>query len=391
MLIPVFVLALTVGSVMALNAFKPEPEKTSEGPRPISLFVERVQQENLRLKVNTQGEVRPKTEINLVSQVSGRIVWVSPKFVSGGKVLAGDPLIRIEDADYRFAVVRAEARVVAAGTQVELKTAAAEVAKRQWDDRIVGKPTPLAMKLPQLAEARANLKAAEVDLLEAKLNLKRTELSVPFSGRVRSKEADLGQFVTAGLPLGRVYSTKVVEIRLALTDAQLATLALPIGYEAAAGSPGPEVAFTARVAGVQRHWTGRIVRTEAAVDANTRVVYAVAEVESPYGAGADNGMPLAIGLFVEAEIESGQIERALVVPRTALRSEGKVYVISKKNTLDIRLVEVVYSDRDRVVLRTGVKAGERVVVSAVRAPRQGMKVVAVEHALDAQRVASITD
>ena len=386
---PLFVFALAIGAFVVLQKTKPEPEQTQEGPRPISLFVEEVKREDMKLTVNTQGEVRPRIEIDLVSQVSGRIVWVSPNFVNGGQTMAGEALIKIEAADYEFAVIRAEANVAVAETQVELKLAATEIARKQWDDEIVGKPTALALKLPQLEEARAKLRSAQADLDAARLNLKRTNISVPFSGRVRSKGADLGQYVNAGASMGRVYSTEVAEIRLALTDTQLATLGISIGFQPAKDS-GPIVEFKAIVAGVERHWRGRIVRTESAIDASTRVLYAVAEVEAPYDAGADHGVPMAVGLFVEAEIEGQWLENVLVMPRQALRSENTVFVILDENTLDIRLIDIVFSDQDKVVLGAGVSAGERVVVSPVRSPRQGMKVEAIERVSEARQMALIS-
>lgn len=371
------VLALAGVGVWGLYQTKPEPEQNDDGPRPVSLFVDNVEVEDVTLPVRTQGEVRPRTEIDLVGQVSGRIVAVSPKFVEGGSVVRGVTLIKIEDTDYQLAVIRAESRIAEAETNLALKLAAAEIAKRNWDDTVVGKPSPLALKLPQLAEAEAKLRAANADLSAARLNLARTNISVPFDGRVRTKLADIGQYVTAGAPLGRVYSTEVVEVRLPLTDRQLATLALPIGYEEEAGN-GPEVLLSAVIATKIRTWTGRIVRTEAAIDSSTRVLYAIAEVEAPYGEGADDGMPLAVGLFVDAEIKGTVLRNAYVLPRSALRSGDTIYVVRDDGTLDIRIVDVVFSDPERVVLTRGVKLGEQVVTSPIQSPRQGMKVVAME-------------
>lgn len=371
-------LVLAVVGWQILHATKPEPEKTDEGPRPVSLFVEKVLSDDLLLTIDASGEVRPRTEIDLVSQVSGRIVSVSRSFAAGGSVTDGVTLIKIEDTDYRMAVARAEAQVAAAVTRVELSEASAEIARRNWDDNVVGKPTPLALKLPQLAEARANLLAAQAELESARLNLSRTNISVPFNGRVRTKNADIGQYVTVGALLGRVYATDIVEIRLPLTDAQMTSLGLPFGFEAEEGA-GPRVTFDAFVAGQTRSWEGHIVRTEAAMDAATRVLYVIAEVKEPYGAGADNGMPMAVGLFVNARIEGSALTDVLVVSRNALRSAGTVYVVTKDGTLDIRTVETGYTDRDRVVITRGLSEGEQVVVSTVRSPRQGMKVAALEH------------
>lgn len=375
---PFGMLVLAIVGWQVLHATKPEPEKTDDGPRPVSLFVERAKTDDLSLTIDTSGEVRPRTEIDLVAQVSGRIVSVSRNFASGGSVTNGVTLVKIEDADYRLAVIQVESLVAAAETRVELSEASAQIARRNWDDNIVGKPTPLALKLPQLAEARANLRAAQAELESAKLNLARTNISVPFDGRVRSKSADIGQYVTVGTPLGRVYATDIAEIRLPLTDAQIASLGLPFGYEAEEGA-GPRVIFDAFVAGQTRTWEGHIVRTDAAMDTATRVLYVIAEVVDPYGAGADNGMPMAVGLYVNAHIEGSELVNVLVVPRNALRSNDKVYVVTEDGTLDIRTVETGYSDRDRVVITGGLSAGEQVVVSSVRSPRQGMKVAALEH------------
>jgi RND family efflux transporter MFP subunit len=374
---PILVIVAGIAGFQVLHATKPEPEKTDEGVRPVSLFVEKAQTDDLALTVDTSGEVRPRTEIDLVAQVSGQIISVSRNFVAGGSVIDGATLIKIEDADYRLAVTQAEAQVAAAETRVELSEASAEIARRNWDDNIVGKPTPLALKLPQLAEARANLRAAEAELESARLKLARTNITVPFNGRVRTKMADVGQYVSAGTLLGRVYSTDIAEIRLPLTDAQMATLGLPFGYEAEDGK-GPRVIFDALVAGKSRSWEGRIVRTEAAVDAATRVLYVVAEVRDPYGDGADNGMPMAIGLYVNARIDGSELTDVLVIPRSALRSADKVYVVAEDGTLDIRTVEIGYTDRDRVVVTHGLSDGEQVVVSTVRSPRQGMAVVALD-------------
>ena len=377
---PALVIAAGIAGFLALHATKPTPESTSQGPRPLALFVEEVRRQPVSLTVTTQGEVRPRTEINLVAQVGGRIVSVAPNFVEGGIVDAGETLISIEDADYRFEVVRAEARVAEARLKLAQEEAGADVVRRQWQwDELQdkGEPTALALKEPHVAEARAKLRAAEADLAAARLDLERTQIKVPFGARVRSTSADRGQYVSAGTTLGQVFSTEIVNIRLPLTDAQLGKLGLPVAFSSIDGA-GPPVTLTAVVGGQPRQWRGRIVRTDAAIDRDTRLLYAIAEVEAPYGAAADNGTPLAVGLFVTARIEGRNLADAYVIPRAALRSNDNVFVVLEDNTLDIRPVAVVSSDTDRVVLHGGVKEGERVVVSPVRAPANGLKVEPID-------------
>lgn len=373
---PILVLTAGVGSVMALSAAKDAPEKKEEAPRPVSLYVDEVRSENVRLSVRTQGEVRPKTEIDLVPQVSGRIVSISDSFAEGAGFNPGEALIQIEDADYQLTVTSAEARLAEAKVKLEQELADARIKRKQWQDWVKdGEPTPLALNQPQVAEAQAKLRAAEADLDNAKLNLSRTQIKVPFKGRVLERTAGIGQYVNVGAKLGRVFATDKVEVRLPLTDRQLTELNLPIGFVAANGN-APKVALRASLGGEEHIWQGRIVRTHASVDKQTRLMYAVAEVEDPYGMAADHGMPLAVGLFVSAEIEGVVPQQALVMPRDALRSEDKVYVIAD-DKLQIRTVNVLSTSAEHVMVTSGVEPGEQVVTSPVRGAHDGMAAVAI--------------
>lgn len=374
---PIMVIAAGVGSVMVLANAKEAPEKTIEEPVPVSLHVDKVRSERVTVSVGTQGEVRAKTNISLVPQVSGLIVKVSDTFAEGGKFSPGETLIQIDDANYLLAVTSAEARVAEAAVRVEQELADASIKAKQWKDWVVdGEPTPLALNKPQVAEAQAKLRAAEADLENAKLNLARTKIKVPFEGRVLERSIGVGQFVSVGATLGRVFATDTVEVRLPLTDAQLGELALPIGFVAEAGK-APSVTLSATIGGAKRSWAGKIVRVNASVDSQTRLVYAIAEVEDPYGTAADHGMPLAVGLFVTADIQGVTPHDALIIPRTALRGEDRVYVIAD-NKLQIRTVNVLSTSAEQVIILGGLSAGEHVVTSPVRSVFDGMAALPIE-------------
>jgi RND family efflux transporter MFP subunit len=274
-------------------------------------------------------------------------------------------------------VIRAQARVEVAQVAVQRELANAKIKKEHWlDKRNAGEPTAYALNKPQVMQVEAQLLSAEADLKEAKLNVSRTEINVPFLGRVRAKNVGIGQYVTAGTNLGRVFSTDTVEIRLALTDAQLQELNLPMGFMADAFN-APVVQLTAHVGSREHSWSGRIVRTHASVDQQTRLIYAIAEVEDPYGLGSDNGAPLAVGMFVHADIAGVNSQEALVLPRLALRSANKVYVINDENRLEIRTVEVLSTSEDTVLVSTGVEVGDKVVTSTIPAAVDGMEVRAI--------------
>ena len=376
-LAPVLVLVVSIGIVQALGAAKPEPEKKEESQRLISLYVDEVMSDTVTISVQTQGEVRPKTEIDLIPQVSGRIVGVSGSFAEGAEFGPGETLIKIDDTNYKLAVIRAEARVAEAQVGVQRELANAKIKKEHWlDKRNAGEPTAYALNKPQVMEAEAKLLSAEADLQEARLNVSRTEINVPFLGRVREKNVGIGQYVTAGTNLGRVFSTETVEIRLPLTDSQMAELNLPMGFMADAFN-APMVQFSAQVGSKQHTWSGRIVRTHASVDQQTRLIYAIAEVEDPYGLGADNGMPMAVGMFVHADIAGVNSQSAMVLPRLALRNANKVYVINDENRLEIHTVEILSTSNDTVLVSAGVEVGDKVVTSTIPAAVDGMEVRAI--------------
>jgi RND family efflux transporter MFP subunit len=372
---PVLVLVAGFLVMQGLIAAKPEPEKTDDAVRAVSLYVDSVTSEEVKVAIRTQGEVRPKTEIELIPQVSGRIVAMSDNFNEGAQFAPNSMLLKIDDADYRVALVQAEARVAAAQTALERELATAEIKKEEWrDGRKDQAPTDFALNLTQVAEARANLRSAEAALSKARLDLERTEIKVPFHGRVRERNVGIGQIVSAGASMGRVYSTDTVEVRLPLTDAQLVELNLPLGFTAGTSAMAPAVEFSATLGNREFTWSGEIVRVDGAIDEDTRLIYATAEVNDPYGLAATQGMPIAVGMFVNAEIAGVEEQAAFVMPRLALRNDNKVYVINGDNELEIRTVDVLSTSEERVLVTSGVNAGDRVVTSPVPNAVEGMAV-----------------
>jgi RND family efflux transporter MFP subunit len=367
---------IPLGIIFSLVAAKPEPHRANAQPRPVAVFVDEAELQTVALTVESQGQARPRTQINLVPQVAGRITYVNPNFIEGGFFEAGETLVQIEDADYRLAVTRAAAQVAQAEQALARERAESELAASEWQALGQGEASALTLREPQMAEARAQLAAAEAALQSARLDLQRTRVSAPFSGRVRSKNADLGQYVGPGTNLGEVFSTDTVLVRLPLTDHQLGLLGIPVAYNAAADAndDGIRVTLTATLAGRQHAWEGRITRTDSAIDPQTRVLYAIAEVADPYGAAAEGGAPLAVGLFVNARIEGREVENVSILPRSALRGEDSVYVAEVGGTLSVRTVEVIDSSPDRVVVSSGVRGGELVVTSPIRGANNGMRV-----------------
>jgi RND family efflux transporter MFP subunit len=338
--------------------------------------VARAETRTTRITFTAQGEARPRTQATLAAQVGGRVVWTSPAFVDGGAFRQGDALLRLDDADAKLAVVRAKSQVAQANEALAREQAESDLARQDWEALGRGAPSPLVLREPQLAQAKAALAAAQAQLQGAELDLSRTTVRAPFTGRVQTRRVAQGDFVAPGSPVAVAFATDVVEVRIPLSDADLAALELPLGYAANGKRPAPIAHLSATVAGKDGKWEGRLTRTEAVVDPRTRLTYGIVEVPNPFGRDA----PLAPGLFVTATIDAARQETFIAAPRGALKRNELIYVVGKDDTIDIRTVRAAQTTADEVFLRAGLAAGERVVVSTLPSARLGMKVTPIETA-----------
>ncbi|MFT5767656.1 MAG: RND family efflux transporter MFP subunit [Halioglobus sp.] len=328
------------------------------------------------ISVETQGTVRPNREINLISQVAGRVESVSNLFEAGEFFVAGEELLRLEGVDYRFAIARAESQVAAAKQKVAEEKGRTLQAAREWRDLGSVQANDLFLRKPQLASAEAALKAAEADLGSAELDLARTSIKVPFNGRISEKYVDLGQYVAPGTAIAKVYDTDLALVRLPLTDRQIALLDLPLNYDnrQAADQVGAQVRLRVKFANQYWEWPGRIVRTDAKIDINSRAVYAVAEVERPFArVEGSNRPPLAPGLFVNATISGKGLEGVAILPRAALRSDGTVMLVDPSSRVQKRDVHLLHSSAEKAWVQ-GLVTGDRVIIRESALTVAGMQV-----------------
>lgn len=378
------ILVLVVAAVVSVGLVSARPgadEVPREAPEPLVRVVE-VFPEQVQFVVDAQGTVLPQSQIALVAEVEGKVIEVSPKLSTGSFFDSGDVLLRIDPRQYELAVASAKADVAASGTAVVLAKAEATVARRDWLELHPDTAVPsLVARQPQVAEAQARLDAARARLARAQLDLDRTTLTAPFAGRVASEDVALQRFVARGTTLATVFSTAVAEIRLPVADRELAFLDISLGRKLSEGDAPVGVRFTATFAGSRHQWSGEVVRVEGGLDPRTRMVGLVAEVRDPYSAGT---VPLAVGMFVNAEILGRTRTEVFVLPREALREDQRILVVDDDNRLQIVEAEVLRTQPGRVMIGAGLRAGQRVCVSPLEVIVDGMRVRVAEPAQPAQ-------
>ncbi len=370
----VIVMGLGVLGFLALTASKPQL-KRNKPPVPVPMVrVAKIKTGPQTVTIRGEGTVGPLREIELVPQVGGQVVFVSPDLVDGGEFAKGKVLLRIEPLDYQLAVTLARARVKDSESRLKVTKEEAASAKEEWrllyqnSKEIDKEPPALVAKAPQLAAARARLAADRAEFQKAMLNLKRTTLKAPFNGRVSDESVDIGQYVTAGKTLATLFSTRAAEIVVPFDDESLFWFDVP-GFTPGNGE-GSLVKVITRIAGRDLSWSGKIMRAEGKLDARTRMVNVVVRVEKPYATKP----PLVVGLFVTVEIEGHTLENAAVIPRSALRENNIVWVVGNGGQLKFHKVEVARLATNVAILRSGLEDGDMVVTSGLKAVTDGMQV-----------------
>ena len=368
---PVVVVAVGVVLAIGIVATGPEVAVQPAADRVPIVQILTARAQTVRMTVAAHGAVVPKTESNLVAEVSGRVVAVAPAMVSGGFFEKGDVLVEIERVDYEVALEQARANLASAQSELDNAgkayerrrelTASDSISQSQHDDA-----------LNRLTVARASLRAAAAQESRAERDLERTRLVAPYDGRVRSERVDPGQFVNRGEAVAALYSIDFAEVRLPVRDEDLAFLPLSIGRmsESAATTP---VILRASFGGKDRVWHAEVVRTEGELDPQTRMVHLIAQIEAPYDQPGDSP-PLTVGLFVEGEIVGTEFEGIVAVPRSAVMEGDRVRIVTPDNRLAFRRVDVLRRTGDTIYVSAGIGDGELICLSELPSATEGQRV-----------------
>lgn len=376
--------AVAVAALLILS--RPEPPRTAT-PAPVpSVTTSAIRAGTGPLPVTGNGTVRPRAQVSLSPQVSGQVAWVSPDLVSGGRVRAGQTLLRIDPADFVNAVDQARAQVAQDSVgllQAEEEARIARAEYEQFRSREGGngsEPSPLTLREPQLQAARAALQRSQAQLADARLALNRSTVEAPFDAMVRSEEVDPGSFANAGQSLAVVYATDMVEVVVPLTDGD-ASLITGL-WSLQTGDTGVRVParVVSEYGGRRFAWDGYVDRAETALDENSRTIDVVVRVPDPLRPGTSldasassaESPPLLVGQYVEVVID-GRAGDFSVVPRRAVRPGDEVWAVAD-STVRVVPVEVLQQAGDSAFVAGDFRTGERAVLSGIAVATDGMRV-----------------
>ena len=364
--LPLFLILFFTGATSLVVYFKPDARKRSLPPVPIiSVETQTINPRQYRVLINSFGRIEPRTQGQMVAQVSGQIIEVSPNFRDGGFFEQGEVLVSIDPRDYRIqvdiaAAELANAKVTYAEEQV--------LAEQAINDRKIlhnqGVASDFALHIPQLAAAKSQIAAANAKLEQARLDVERTRIRAPYSGRILSKSSDIGDVISANTVLAKIYATDLVEVRLPIKNSELPFIDLPEPTKSGSGSSTtqPSATIINRLGAAAQQWQAFLVQAAGAIDEQSQQLLVTAQIDHPYAIDDSRRRPLKIGQYVTAEIEGKTIADAMVIPNAAIYQGSYVYLF-KDGVLERRDIKIAWQNSREALIKHGISPGEQLVLT----------------------------
>ncbi len=356
---PLLILGAFFAASQVLIASKEEPKQAEVEEPILRVEVMEAKPQTFRFSLDSYGFVEPKYQSNIVSEISGRVLSLSPQLQVGGLVKEGEVLITIDASDYQADLEQAKASLAQAAASLEEELARAEVAKRDWAHVGESKAPKLGLRVPQVKREKANVKFAEAAVKRAERNLERTVIRAPFDGLVNARHANPGEYLTVGAPVVDLSDTSTAEVSLPIPNDDLAYLPFT--------DDNPlDVTLHAQIAGQSYQYPAKVYRTERVIDRNSRMFNLVADVADPYclQSGGCKQPSLKLGSYVTASIWANEMEDIIVLPRNLVRS-GMAYVVKNDDQLEQRTINIIRQDENYAYIHASFDRGEQIVVTPI--------------------------
>ncbi|GAB6053846.1 efflux RND transporter periplasmic adaptor subunit [Magnetospira thiophila] len=370
-------LVILVGAgLVGLQMMQTSPKAERKPPQRMARLVEvlPVEVTTRRAVVEATGTVRAARTITLQPRISGPVIGISPEFLPGGLFTVGEEILRIDDTDYALVVQQRQAALAEAQANHSIELGQQAIARSEF--KLLGKnigknESGLVLRAPQLSKVEAALRTAESSLKQARLELSRATVTAPFDAVVETRDVNLGAQVTPTTKLATLIGTDRYWVEVPVPTDRLKWLHIPRRGE----DLGSEVRIFDEAAwGAGAYRTGRVIGMQSGLEEQGRMAKLLVAVEDPLSLKPENaGQPvLLIGSYVRAEIQGVEIGPGAVLPRHLLRDDNTLWLMDGDNKLQILPVELLYKQRDWVMLKTPLDAEARIVSTDLASPVAGM-------------------
>jgi len=336
------------------NRIKPPAKKVVK-----TVFAESAQNGKVPISITTSGQLLAKNRFELFAEVQGVLKNGSGVFKPGQIFKKGAVLINIDAQEFKASLVssRSNFQNTIAGMMADLKLDY-PMAYEQWNNFLqrfdLEKPLP---DLPEVKDEKAEFFIAGRGVISAYYAIKNLEerlgkysIRAPYDGVLASASVTEGTLVRPGQNLGEFIATEAYELALSIAPDASDYLKL-----------GDEVVMSTRSG--TKTFSGKITRINKRVDPTTQLVQVFVETNDP---------TLKEGMYLEAEINAGSVDNAVLMSRKLLVDETSVYAV-QNGVLVLVPVETVYFMPNKMVVR-GVPDGKMILTQPVAGAHSGMMV-----------------
>ncbi len=377
--LPISIVALGVVAQKALSSMREPAQSKPPGEEGVVVRTLKVSASRERVTIAAQGTVVPARELSLQPEVQGRVIYRAPSLIPGGTFKKGEVLLRIDPSEYALRAKQSATEVERAREQLKLEQSRGEVAAREWN--LIGGESggtktgrEVALRLPQMKEAEANIALAQQAADLAELNVGRTTLTAPFNGLVKSGQVQVGQYVSPNVSLGTLVGSDEYWVQVSVPMEQLGDIYVP-GFNAKEGE-GSAASVWQELGRQRIERKGKVVRLYGDVDPMGRLSRVLVNIDDPLSLSlpaAERGVPLLLGAYVHVDIEGHEMAQVIEVPRSSVHSGRYVYVYGPDDRLSVREVDIAWRKPNTYLLRSGLESGEEIITSRLGTPVDGLK------------------
>ncbi len=376
-LYPIFVFVILFIILLLLSFFKAEEVSLVEEERRIPVITTTVYPKEIRPQFLFFGRLIGKNEINIVSRLSGKVIFVSKKLFNSKEVKAGEVLLKIDPFELEQDLIRKKAfldelkieldktNLFLQETSKQLKLAEEDykrkrklfgntVSQKALDDaalKVSKAKTQFSQEDYKITTIKVNLKQAEAALKVSKKNLSFTEYKAPFSGNVTNNIVDIGSEIKSGEYLGKLINTSELEAKFFVGESQFTEL----------GSNreliGKKIKVRWNKSKFNKIYNAEITRIDSVVSEELAGLNMYARLEN-----ISENDPIRPGVFIEVLLEGKAIKDALKVPENAVYEEKYVYALINNNAVRVDIKVEGYID-NQLIVSGEFKSGSEIILT----------------------------
>ena len=380
LLLPIALLIAGIATAVTLMLTAPEttPEEKTSATKIVQVI--EVEPHTAKISVAAFGTVIPAREIEIQPEVGGRVISHHEALVPGGRIAAGEVIVTIDPADYDLALAERRANLKEAEFELAVEKGRQVVAQREWgllerdlEESEVNRS--LVLREPHLARAEATVAKANNAISKAELDLSRTQLSAPFNAMVLDESVEVGQLIEPGKTIATLVGTDTFWIQVSLPVEDLRWIRIPGGEVATGEGAAASVTLDTGESETVFTWDGSVERLLGDLETSGRMARVLVSVSDPLaGAAGATGLPLLLGSYVRVDIDAGELDEVIAVPRTALRDGERLWTVDAADKLRIHETELRWATGETLLVSNTIPPGQRLIVSGLRAALPGMDV-----------------